>query len=87
MSSGSLFRFSVMAATLFAWPALADSHTPEDVPQTFAEGFIQGVGVPVISLYHLAAMVGIGILVGIAAPTSSAPTTFRRTMRSWHSPR
>ncbi len=34
---------------------------------TFAEGFMQGVGLPVISLYHLAAMIGIGILVGIAA--------------------
>jgi urease accessory protein len=67
MSSGSIFRFCAMAASLAAWPVLADNHTPEDVPQTFAEGFIQGVGVPVISLYHLAAMVGIGILVGIAA--------------------
>jgi urease accessory protein len=67
MSSGSIFRLSVMAAMLLAWPALADTHTPEEVPQTFAEGFIQGVGVPVISVYHLAAMIGIGILVGIAA--------------------
>jgi urease accessory protein len=67
MSSGSIFRFSVTAAMLLAWPVLADTHTPEEVPQTFAEGFIQGVGVPVISVYHLAAMIGIGILVGIAA--------------------
>ncbi len=67
MSSGSIFRFSVMVAMLLASPAIADTQLPEDVPQTFAEGFIQGVGVPVISVYHLAAMIGIGILVGIAA--------------------
>jgi urease accessory protein len=67
MSSGSILRFGVMAAMLFAGPALADTIDPEEVPQTFAEGFIQGVGVPVISVYHLAAMIGVGILVGIAA--------------------
>lgn len=67
MSSGSIFRLGVVVAMLVAWPALADPLAPEEVPQTFAEGFIQGVGVPVISVYHLAAMIGIGILVGIAA--------------------
>lgn len=67
MSSGSIFRFSVMLAMLVAGPVLADPYSPEEVPQTFTEGFIQGVGVPVIGIYHLAAMIGIGILVGIAA--------------------
>jgi urease accessory protein len=52
-----------------AWrvSAHAQGLVDEDPPRTFAEGFVQGVGLPVISLYHLAAMIGIGILVGIAA--------------------
>ena len=67
MLPGSVFRLSVAAALLLASSVRAETLTPEEVPQTFAEGFVQGVGVPVISVYHLAAMIGIGILVGIAA--------------------
>lgn len=57
------------AALVAVWQVTASAHTvtDEDPPMTFAEGFMQGVGLPVISLYHLAAMIGIGILVGIAA--------------------
>ncbi len=47
--------------------AFAQTLIEEEPPRTFAEGFIQGVGLPVIEVYHLAAMIGIGILVGIAA--------------------
>lgn len=47
--------------------AFAQTALEEEPPKTFAEGFMQGVGLPVISIYHLAAMIGIGILVGIAA--------------------
>ena len=56
-------------ALVAAWrvSANAEGMIDEDLPKTFAEGFVQGVGLPVISLYHLAAMIGIGILVGIAA--------------------
>jgi len=59
----------VSAVLVAAWHVSAFAHTviDEDPPMTFAEGFMQGVGHPVISLYHLAAMIGIGILVGIAA--------------------
>lgn len=62
--------WGVTTAVLVAsWQVSAFAHTviDEDPPMTFAEGFMQGVGLPVISLYHLAAMIGIGILVGIAA--------------------
>ncbi|KAF0097147.1 MAG: hypothetical protein FD144_5330 [Rhodospirillaceae bacterium] len=57
------------AALVAVWQVTAFAHpvADEDPPMTFAEGFMQGVGLPVISLYHLAAMIGIGILVGIAA--------------------
>ncbi len=64
-------RFGGMATgalVLALWvSAHAQGMIDEDPPKTFAEGFVQGVGLPVISLYHLAAMIGIGILVGIAA--------------------
>lgn len=54
---------------VLAWriSAHAQGLIDEEPPKTFAEGFVQGVGLPVISLYHLATMIGIGILVGIAA--------------------
>ena len=56
--------WGVLAAGLLSvWcgPALADPLFEDELPKTFAEGFIQGVGLPVIGLYHLAAMIGIGI--------------------------
>jgi urease accessory protein len=57
------------AVLVAAWQvsAFAQAVLAEEPPKSFAEGFMQGVGLPVISLYHLAAMIGIGILVGIAA--------------------
>jgi urease accessory protein len=57
------------AVLVAAWQvsAFAQAVLEEEPPKSFAEGFMQGVGLPVISLYHLAAMIGIGILVGIAA--------------------
>ncbi len=48
-------------------PAFAQMMIDEEPPQTFVDGFVSGVGYPVIGIYHLAAMIGIGILVGIAA--------------------
>jgi urease accessory protein len=60
----------MLAAVLLAaqqLPAFAQTLIEEVPPKTFVEGFMQGVGLPVISIYHLAAMIGIGILVGIAA--------------------
>jgi len=58
-----------LSAVLFAaWQVSAFAQVlEEEPPKTFAQGFIQGVGLPAIGLYHLAAMIGIGILVGIAA--------------------
>lgn len=61
---------AMLAAVLFAaqqLPAFAQTVIEEFPPKTFVEGFMQGVGLPAISIYHLAAMIGIGILVGIAA--------------------
>ena len=69
MSISNRIRGVLTAGLLTVWcvSALADPAFEDELPKTFAEGFMQGVGLPVISLYHLAAMIGIGILVGIAA--------------------
>ena len=69
MSGSNRIWGGVSAALVAVWQvsAFAQTVTDEDPPMTFAEGFMQGVGLPVIGLYHLAAMIGIGILVGIAA--------------------
>lgn len=69
MSVSKRFGGILAVALVVAWrmSAHAEATIDEELPTTFAEGFVQGVGLPVISLYHLAAMIGIGILVGIAA--------------------
>lgn len=68
--SASVRRMSVLAAVFvvavqgiaFGQPAV-----DEELPRTFAEGLASGVGDPIFEYYHLAAIVGIGILAGIAA--------------------
>jgi len=59
--------WTAMVLAVLQLPAFAQTVIEEEPPKTFAEGFMQGVGLPVIGVYHLAAMIGIGILVGIAA--------------------
>ena len=59
--------WTAMVLAVLQLPAFAQTVIEEEPPRTFAEGFMQGVGLPVIGVYHLAAMIGIGILVGIAA--------------------
>jgi urease accessory protein len=61
---------SVALASLFivASAGIAFAHHPMggDVPRTFAHGLLSGLGHPVIGIDHLAAIVGIGLLAGIA---------------------
>lgn len=63
-------RLTPLAAVLtFALqaPAFAESSTDDAVPQTVLEGFAQGLFQPVLGLEHLAAIIGVGILAGLAA--------------------
>jgi urease accessory protein len=53
-----------MAATA---PALAHHPMGGQTPQTFMNGLLSGLGHPVIGLDHLAAVLGVGILAGLAA--------------------
>lgn len=47
-------------------PALAHHPMGGTLPQTFLQGFLSGLGHPVIGLDHLAAIIGVGILAALA---------------------
>jgi urease accessory protein len=63
-----LNRFYVLvacAAMLAPAPALAHHVMGGKVPVTFMQGFLSGLGHPVIGLDHFAAVVGVGILAAL----------------------
>ena len=62
--SGSIALLLSMAATA---PAFAHHPMGGQTPQTFMSGLLSGLGHPIIGLDHLAAVVGVGILAGLAA--------------------
>ena len=62
--SGSIALLLSMAATA---PAFAHHPMGGETPQTFMNGLLSGLGHPIIGLDHLAAVVGVGILAGLAA--------------------
>lgn len=62
--SGALTLLFVVAATM---PAFAHHPMGGQTPQTFMNGLLSGLGHPIIGLDHLAAVVGVGILAGLAA--------------------
>jgi urease accessory protein len=53
---------SAFAAAATAAPALAHHPMGGQIPQTFAHGFLSGIGHPVIGLDHFAFVVGVGLL-------------------------
>jgi urease accessory protein len=63
-------RRSAIQAVLamLVWQAPAYAHHPMggEMPQTFLQGLLSGLGHPIIGLDHLAAIVGVGALAGIA---------------------
>ncbi len=61
--SGSIALLVSIAATA---PALAHHQMGGDTPRTFMNGLLSGLGHPIIGLDHLAAVVGVGILAGLA---------------------
>lgn len=63
-------RMGVLAALFMVAlqsAAVGQPAVDEELPRTFAQGLATGVGNPIFEYYHLAAIVGIGILAGIAA--------------------
>jgi urease accessory protein len=63
MRLGACAALAAMAVTAPAW---AHHVMGGELPQTFLQGLLSGVGHPVIGLDHLAAIVGVGILAALA---------------------
>lgn len=62
-------RSATLAAfVMLVWqmPAYAHHAMDGDLPQTFLQGLLSGLAHPIIGLDHLAAIVGVGALAGIA---------------------
>lgn len=67
--TASIARLVALAGLfIVASAASALAHHPMggDVPGTFVQGLLSGLGHPVIGLDHLAAIVGVGLLAGLA---------------------
>lgn len=62
--SGSL---ALLVSLMAAAPALAHHPMGGQTPNTFLNGLLSGLGHPIIGLDHLAAVIGVGILAGLAA--------------------
>lgn len=62
-------RTAILAASVMLAcqvPAYAHHAMDGDLPQTFLQGLLSGLGHPIIGLDHLAAIVGAGALAGVA---------------------
>src|SRR5436190_23878266 len=65
----SIPRLGIWAAVATAamqTPAIAHHVMGGELPETFLQGFLSGLGHPVIGLDHLGAIVGVGLLAAIA---------------------
>ena len=76
---GHRLRYIILATTglvLTAGDASAHHVMGGRTPSTFAEGFLSGVGHPIIGADHLAFLVGLGIAVGIGGLSLFGPLLF-----------
>jgi urease accessory protein len=67
-----LFAMIVMAGH----PALAHHPMGGRTPSNFFEGFLSGLGHPIIGIDHLAFLIAVGVVVGIAALNLVLPLVF-----------
>jgi urease accessory protein len=65
-SNARLGACTTLAAMAVAAPSWAHHVMGGELPRTFLQGLLSGLGHPVIGLDHLAAIVGVGILVALA---------------------
>ncbi|PSR18860.1 urease accessory protein UreJ [filamentous cyanobacterium CCP3] len=66
----------IAALLLLPLPSLAHHPLGGGVPVTFAEGFLSGLGHPVIGLDHLAFVVALGLLAAVSAWGIAIPVVF-----------
>src|ERR1700721_4016896 len=83
MGSRLLDRFILLAAPclLVAAPASAH-HAMGGPPSTAIEGFLSGLGHPVIGADHLALLLAVGVIVGVARLSVLLPAFFFVVMAS-----
>jgi urease accessory protein len=65
-----------LSATLLALPAAAHHPTGGMTPAGVVDGFLSGLGHPVIGLDHLAFLVAIGLAAGVAGLGAAVPLLF-----------
>lgn len=67
MDRSRSFQAAALAAllTVAAEPAFAHHVMGGKMPQTFMQGFLSGLGHPIIGLDHFAALVGVGLLAAL----------------------
>jgi urease accessory protein len=68
MTASIVRRVALAGLFIVASAASASAHHPMggEVPATFVQGLLSGFGHPVIGLDHFAAIVGVGLLAGVA---------------------
>lgn len=67
---------SGLLALLLTAPALAHHPTGNQTPSTFIEGFLSGLGHPVIGLDHLAFVIAVGLLAATRVKGVTLPIAF-----------
>jgi len=72
---GRVAAFALLLVS-FTVPAFAHHAMGGQLPSTFAEGFLSGLGHPVIGLDHLAFIVAAGVVAGIAGLGLWMPVVF-----------
>ncbi len=72
---GRVTAFALLLVS-FTVPAFAHHAMGGQLPSTFAEGFLSGLGHPVIGLDHLAFIVAAGVVAGIAGLGLWMPVVF-----------
>jgi urease accessory protein len=71
-----LTALAALSATLLALPAAAHHPTGGMMPVGVLEGFLSGLGHPVIGVDHLAFLVAVGLAAGVAGLGATVPLLF-----------
>src|SRR5215213_4307940 len=66
----------IFAAVAASGPALAHHAMGGVTPSTFAQGLLSGLGHPIIGIDHLAFLVAVGVVVGLAGLNLILPVLF-----------
>lgn len=76
ISISKICMLAVVATAAMLAPALAHHPMGGTLPQTFLQGFLSGLGHPVIGLDHLATILGVGMLAALARRSVDSVFTF-----------